>query len=146
MRRNHQDGRSLDNNKSEAERWLAQAEVDLKNAGWNAEGKFWAEVCFKSQQVGEKALKAFLVSKGLRRILSHSLLELKERCAEYDGDFAGIDRECRRLDKYYIIARYPDGLPGLIPAAYFDEEEAGEAIAQAKKILGLVRQKLGMGL
>jgi len=42
MRRDHQDKRSLDNNKSEAERWLAQARVDLENAEWNAEGKFWA--------------------------------------------------------------------------------------------------------
>jgi HEPN domain-containing protein len=40
------------------------------------------------------------------------------------------------------VTRYPDGLPGLTPADYFDEIEAAESLNQAAKILDFVKVKL----
>lgn len=126
----------------EASRWLAQAEADLKVAEWDFQGKFWWEVCFKCQQTAEKALKAFRYLKGERAILSHSVLELGKGCIKYDKDFSKFEPAYRILDKYYIITRYPNGLPGLTPAEYFDEDEAGKAISSARDIVDLVKNKL----
>jgi HEPN domain-containing protein len=47
-----------------------------------------------------------------------------------------------RLDKYYVITRYPNGLPGATPSEYFDEGEALEAISAAKNIIELVKAKI----
>src|SRR4030042_4052825 len=110
----------MSNNLKEAKRWLSQAEADLKVAEWNFQGKFWWEVCFKCQQAAEKALKAYLYLKGKRAILSHSLLELRKSCTKYDVDFKKFEPVFRQLDKYYIITRYPNGLPGLTPSEYFE--------------------------
>lgn len=126
----------------EADRWLQQARHDLEVARWNAKGKFWSDTCFMSQQASEKALKAFCYAQGERDIVGHALLALVRRCARYDASFRQLEAACKKLDKYYIISRYPNGLPGLIPAEYFDEDEATKAIDQANSILAQVDQKL----
>ncbi len=54
----------------EAQRWLSQGRNDLEAAKWNAEGKFFAQTCFLSQQAAEKALKAYLFYIGKRKIIS----------------------------------------------------------------------------
>jgi HEPN domain-containing protein len=132
----------MNNNLKEAKRWISQAEADLKVAAWNFQGEFWWEVCFKCQQAAEKALKAYLYLKGERAILSHSLLELGKSCTKYEADFKKFEPVFRLLDKYYIITRYPNGLPGLTPSEYFEQDEAREAISSATKIAGLVKAKL----
>ena len=35
-----------------------------------------------------------------------------------------------------------DGLPGLIPAEYFEEDEAREAVSLAERIVALVRARI----
>lgn len=132
----------MNKNLEEASRWLKTAATDLKIARWNLNGNFWSEVCFKCQQVVEKALKAYLIARGKRGILTHSLLELVRMCGQYDNSFKSIESVCKKLDKYYLIARYPDGLPGLTPEEYFDEAEAKEAINIAQEIMELVQRKL----
>jgi HEPN domain-containing protein len=132
----------MNKNLEEAKRWLAQAEADLKVAEWDFKGKFWWEVCFKCQQTAEKALKAYRYSKGERSVLSHSVLELGKGCIGYDNDFNKFEKAYRKLDKYYITTRYPNGLPGLTPAEYFDEDEAAKAISSARDIIVLVKSKL----
>jgi HEPN domain-containing protein len=131
-----------DNNRDLAGRWLRQAESDLEAAQWSAQGRFWANACFFSQQSGEKALKAYLYAHGEREVIGHSLLTLSRRCSRFDLIFQTIEGDCRRLDKYYITSRYPNGLPDSAPADYFDESEAQEAIAYAQKVVASVRQQL----
>lgn len=133
------------NNYNEASRWLKQAINDLEVAKWNAKGKFWANVCFMAQQASEKALKAYCYYHGERNIIGHSLLNLKRRCKKYNNKFEKIDKSCRKLDKYYVISRYPNGLPDLIPADYFDEEEADKAIKFAEEIVNLVKKEIKKG-
>lgn len=66
----------------EGKRWLSQAEEDLKWTKHLAEQGGWYIACFLSQQVTEKALKAFLYAQGEEIVLGHSVARL---CAEAAG-------------------------------------------------------------
>ncbi|MBN1583123.1 MAG: HEPN domain-containing protein [Anaerolineae bacterium] len=131
----------MKHNLQEGMRWLSQARFDLKATQWLLQGRFWWEVCFKSQQTSEKALKAYLYARGKRPVLGHALLALGKECAQWDTDFEKLEPGYRHLDRYYITTRYPNGLPGSIPAEYFEEDEAQEALALAEQIVTLVETK-----
>ena len=59
-----------------AQKWLKQAEADLKAAQDSLDNGHYEWSCFQSQQSGEKALKAFLYDKGYTSVITHSLKEL----------------------------------------------------------------------
>lgn len=132
----------MNNNDKEGERWLKQSQYDLKVAVWNMEGKFYADACFKAQQACEKALKAFCYFNGERKVLGHSTRDLLEKCSRYNQAFSSLMKNCTKLDKYYITARYPNGLPSGIPNEYFDREEAEEAIRLAEEVLFFVEKTM----
>lgn len=132
----------MKNPKGEAERWLKQAEYDLRAAEHNANGAFYSVACFNAQQAAEKSLKAFLYAQGERVVLGHSAAELCRRCREYEESFADLIGLASKLDRFYVPTRYPNALPGGIPAEVYDEEDATEAIASAYKILAMVRKGL----
>jgi HEPN domain-containing protein len=58
---------------SRAEAWRRQADNDLKFAKAALRDGFYAQCCFICQQASEKALKAILIARGSRLVLSHSL-------------------------------------------------------------------------
>ena len=60
----------------ESKRWFEQAKYDLKTSQWNVKGNLFAPACFWAQQSAEKAVKAFLYSKGERFVIGHSVSEL----------------------------------------------------------------------
>ena len=86
---------------------------------------------------GEKALKAFLYSKGEEMVLGHSVAKLLKSAIKYDPDL-GVIKSTAGLDKYYIPTRYPNGLPGGVPYEAFDEGDALKAIGLASKIVDYV--------
>lgn len=132
----------MKNPKGEAERWLKQAEYDLRAAEHNANGAFYSVACFNAQQAAEKSLKAFLYAQGERVVLGHSAGELCRRCGEYEESFANLIGLASKLDRFYVPTRYPNVLPGGIPAEVYDEEDAAEAIASASQILAMVKKGL----
>jgi HEPN domain-containing protein len=47
------------------------------------------------------------------------------------------------LDRYYIMTRYPNGLPGGVPSRYFDDpKEAKEAMRIARSAIELIEGKI----
>ena len=46
------------------------------------------------------------------------------------------------LDKYYNLTRYPNYLPGGIPADVFDDLEAERALELAEEVLHFVKERL----
>jgi len=130
-----------DRGRSEASRWLKQAQVDL---GWAQhlleEGAYYL-VCFLSQQAAEKALKAFLYWQGEEVVLGHSVRQLCEKAAGYDESFAGNCPRWGILDTYYIPTRYPNGLPDGTPAETYDEVSGREALSLAKQIVNHVASR-----
>ena len=125
----------------EEQRWLGQAEKDLESAQDSSKARHYEWACFQSQQAAEKALKAFLYSKGLRAILTHSIRELVLDCSKYQSDFSNLVNQAKVLDTYYISTRYPNGLVGNeIPAQYYSEEDATQCINYAGLILRTVKR------
>src|SRR5436309_9802815 len=59
------------------EQWLARAEDDLSFAQLGFREKYFSQVCFLSQQVVEKALKAFRLAKGRSYPRVHKVVELE---------------------------------------------------------------------
>jgi HEPN domain-containing protein len=53
------------NKKNEAQRWFLQAQRDLDDAKFNLSGERFNVACFLAQQSAEKAIKAYLIFKGI---------------------------------------------------------------------------------
>ncbi|CAD5244201.1 HEPN domain-containing protein [Thermococcus camini] len=68
-------------------KWLEKAEKDFVLAKNSLSLKFYDYVTFHAQQCAEKALKAFLVSKGKPIKRTHDIGELILRCADVDSEF-----------------------------------------------------------
>jgi HEPN domain-containing protein len=130
---------------AEAHRWLAQAESDLAFAEVGVREGFFAQACFICQQAGEKALKALHYHRGARVVLGHSLAELLQDLVGERPDLADLRDAARQLDQYYIPTRYPNGLPGGIPAETFTPGQATEAVALARRLVMRARTAVGPG-
>lgn len=128
--------------KKNAYRWFAQAEKDLDDAVFAASGERYSLCCFLSQQAAEKAVKAFLYLQGVEFVWGHSIAELCEDASVFDKQFTVLKKFGSSLDKYYITTRYPDGLPGGIPAEAFADDDAKMALEKARKIIEYVKSRL----
>ncbi|MCS7223435.1 MAG: HEPN domain-containing protein [Armatimonadetes bacterium] len=124
--------------REEGKRWLDQAKEDLKWAKELAERGGYYLACFLSQQIAEKALKAFLYFSGEEIILTHSVQRLTQLPSRYDPIFWDRKGRYAIVDTFYLTTRYPNALPGTIPAHAFDKETALRAISMADEITTLV--------
>jgi len=130
--------------KDESLRWLTQAKDEFLDADDLRNRRRYYLALFHFQQSAEKALKAFLYLKlkSFEVFYTHSVNDLIEMCIEIDPDFNKI-KQAKKLDKYYIPTRYPNGLPGGIPSRYFDDPaEAEEAMKLSKEVIELVGKKI----
>lgn len=118
---------------------MSQAAEDFKWTKLLAEQGGWYLACFLSQQVTEKALKAFLYAQGEEIVLGNSVARLCADAAEYNMDFSEKAKRWSLLDGYYIPTRYPNGLPDGIPAEVFTEEAAKSAVALAEEAVNYVK-------
>ena len=130
---------------AEARRWLAQAKSDLAFAEVGVREGFFAQACFICQQAGEKALKALHYRRGARIVLGHSLAELLHDLVSDHPDLSDLRDAARQLDQYYIPTRYPNGLPGGVPAEAFSPRQAAEAVAYARQFVARAGTALGDG-
>ena len=126
----------------EGKRWLEQAEEDLKWSSELAKRGGYHIACFLAQQVGEKALKAFLYAKGEELVIGHSVERLCTAAARFDEEFAEKVKRWSILDGYYVTTRYPNSLPDSIPARVYTAQAAIDAVSIAGEIVGFVRHKI----
>ena len=124
------------------EQWLARAEDDLSFAQLGLREKYFSQVCFLSQQVVEKAFKAFLLAKGRSYPRVHKVIELANLCFEIEKDLDPLKNDLKLLDEFYIPTRYPDAIPGSSPSGVPEFADAEAALQTATKILGLVRNRI----
>jgi HEPN domain-containing protein len=122
----------------EGKRWLEQAKEDLKWAKMLSEEGGYHIACFLSQQVAEKAIKAFLYSKGETIVIGHSVNSLSQKAGEYDKSMSKKSKIWSILDGYYIPTRYPNGLPDSIPAKIYNKETAVKAVELAEDAVNTV--------
>jgi HEPN domain-containing protein len=123
---------------TEAARWLEQARRDLDDARYAAAGARWNLACFLSQQAAEKALKAYLFAQGAEAVWGHSVAELCHDAGVHDTQFAELGREAAALDQYYIPTRYPNGLPGGIPADAYTRVDSDRALGLSARVIDQV--------
>src|SRR5690242_1085239 len=125
-----------------AQRWLRQAEHDLRIARGHHERADYSDACFMAAQAAQKTLKAFLMQQGQRSVPLHSVAQLAERCAQFAPDSAAHVTAGRILDQYYIPTRYPDALaPPAVPFESYTQEQGAQAVAAAQALVTLVMQK-----
>ena len=129
----------------EAHRWLSQAEHVLMVGRNLLDAACFAESCFYAEQAGQLALKAFLYGQGERGMQLSSVKYLAEQCATYDATFQHVAEVGKVLDQYYVPTRYPDALPDpAVPFESYTRQQADCALNDAREILELVKQKLGV--
>lgn len=104
-------------------------------------GKF-DTCCFLAQQTAEKALKAYLFAQGEELLLTHSIFRLCALAARYDPTFAELKEQVKLLDFYYVEARYPNAIEDVIPAEFYSNTDAAQAIAMAAAVIDHVRVRL----
>jgi HEPN domain-containing protein len=129
----------LKESRKEAQRWWKQAQNDLGYAELGLREGYYAQACFQSHQVAEKALKALHYGLHEKRFVTgHSLARLSE------GE--GIDEEMHErllvLDQYYITARYPNGLPDAAPFEVYTKRQAESAVETARAVLRWTQEVL----
>ncbi|MBI4311248.1 MAG: HEPN domain-containing protein [Chloroflexi bacterium] len=126
--------------KQEAQRWLRQAEYQLASAQYLLSGGYYAMACFHSQQNVEVALKALRYLRGDRYVLGHAVTELFDNLVADYPELVPHRQQAIKLDRYYIPTRYPDAIPGGVPAEGYDAREAAEAVSVALDITLLAKR------
>ena len=125
-------------NEEWAEKWKRQAQADIKAAGDSLKSRNYEWACFAAQQAAEKMLKSYLFGQGQRVLTTHSLRKLILEAADHDKRFKKAEQDAKLLDNFYFTTRYPDALADDIPADYFSEADAKEALRAAERIKRLI--------
>lgn len=127
--------------RSEALKWLVQAESDCRKAFNDLRTEDWDSAAFWSQQCAEKALKALLLSSG-KVYHGHDLLDIARVVREELGlDLSLLLDDLRELTIHYTVARYPNAA-NAIPSELYSESKARELVERAKRVLEWVKRNL----
>ncbi len=123
----------MKNASEEAGRWLRQAEYDRAQAERTLQVGAYSYAAYFAEQTSQKALKAFLLSRGRRFVPSHSVGELAKEASRLDARLAPLAGRGKKLDRLYLASRYPDALPApAIPAESYTCDDAEEAVGIAR--------------
>jgi len=116
--------------------WLTKAGSDLKSArvlGMAEQPPLDAAV-YHCQQTAEKAVKAFLVSRGVAPERTHDVRKLAVQASELEAGFREFIDRAAILTPYAWEFRYPDDLAETYPCP----EEFDEAARHAQAIYDFV--------
>jgi len=127
---------------NEGRRWLEQATEDLKWVRLLLKEGGYHLVCFLAQQVAEKALKALLYAQGEEIVLGHSVERLGVQVSLHVPEIKEESARWAVLDGYYVSTRYPNSLPGSIPAHVYQKDAAQEALKLAEEVVAFVEKRL----
>ena len=95
-------------------------------------------VCFLSQQIAEKVLKAFLCYHGVEFPKVHQLDELLKLCEKIDVEFNSLVDDAEDLTPFYISTRYPGDYPT------YSFQDAEIAFKKAIKIKDFILKKISL--
>jgi HEPN domain-containing protein len=129
----------------EGDRWLAQAKEDLRWATVLLDQGGYHIVAFLAQQVAEKSLKAILYHVGREAVLGHSVDRLAAEVADRFPEASAHAGRWATLDAHYVTSRYPNSVPGSIPARVYDRATAETALRIAEQVVGFAERALGRG-
>ena len=67
---------------------------------------------------------------------------IADELSKQENRFQKVISESKRLDRYYIPTRYPNGIPGGSPFQVYDKDDLEKAFKDLKKIVDICRQFL----
>lgn len=119
--------------------WLRYATEDLQTAERLLEGQGFALrwACYLAQQAAEKAIKAALVSAGIRFPFIHDLAKLRD-LVPVGAEVAQLEGDLQSLSGWAEAGRYP-------PEQDATEKEARDAVALARSVVDAARSDIGAG-
>jgi len=127
--------------RAEAARWWEQAVDDrLFVLTMAQEARFFDKACFIAQQATEKAVKACLYTQGKREVLGHAVIQFTRDLAQSEPTFSKIATQAARLDRHYIPARYPNGLPGGTLSGSFSADDLFIATQDMEAIFAVAEE------
>ncbi|RKX57596.1 MAG: DNA-binding protein [Thermodesulfobacteriota bacterium] len=126
--------------KEEAKRWIEFAGEDLKIAELALKEKLYNQACFHSQQCVEKILKGFIIFKGKIYPKTHKLVDIISKIGK--SPFDNLKDEIVLLDRFYILTRYPNALPGTLPEGLPSEKDAIESLEIAKRVFEIAKKEM----
>lgn len=121
-------------------KWFVFADEDWLVAKRALEDKIFNQVCFHCQQGVEKLLKGFLLESKVKIPKTHSLAELLNNCLNLKKDLKILEENCIKLDRYYIVTRYPDALPGTLPEGMPNQRDAENALEILNRVNQFIRK------
>ncbi len=135
---------SREKRKTEAGRWLKQAESDLQAAEASLKAGFCEWACFQRQQAAGKAIRAIWYDGGFDP-RGHSVATLMREFPDEGmrAKLACLDEDAADLDKLYVPTRYPNGLPEPIPADACAQRAAADALTKTRRIVEHIEKALG---
>lgn len=120
-----------------AEEWLKRAKSNIAIAKQpRSEDIYLEDLCFETQQAAEKALKAVLISKGIKFRFVHDLAELLTLLEQNGVPLPDGIRSAATLTDFSVEARYPG------PFEAVTEEEFKEALSIAQTVLAWAEAQL----
>ncbi len=121
--------------------WLRQADRDLMHARHAVEDGDFEWACFASQQAAEKGVKSVyehLHGEAWGHVVSKLLRELPAAAAMTSN----LMDAALRLDKLYVLTRYPNGFESGAPGDFYTKSEAEAAISDAVTIIEFCRGEI----
>jgi len=85
--------------------------------------------------VTEKSLKAVLYHVGQEAVLGHSVDRLAAEVADRFPEVTSHAARWATLDAHYVTSRYPNSVPGGIPARVYDQAIAETALHIAEQVV-----------
>ena len=119
--------------------WIEKAEGDYNSAQRELRARQlpnYNDVCFHTQKMAEKYLKAVLQENGVEIPRSHNLIDVMVLCAQGDETFMDFETHLKNLNEYAVIFRYP--------GENAERDEAREALKMARDVRNFLRKKLGL--
>lgn len=120
---------------------MRQARRDLDHARLSAEAGDHEWACFAAQQAAEKAVKALFQSLH-REAWGHTVHKLLQALPEERRPPEDLVDRARRLDRHYILTRYPNGFETGAPADFYIPDDARTAIADGEAIVAFCSDHL----
>jgi len=117
--------------------WLRKAHADLESARrlLGSPSPILDTGCFHCQQAVEKALKGYLLARGVVTPKVHVLGLLFDYCEEQDAAFADVRGDCEWLTRFAVETRYPsDREP--------TPERARKALRGAERAMSFILDRL----
>ena len=131
----------MKNPRTNALRWIRDAENTLRQGEMNCRMEAYNVACFLAEQSAQKSLKAVRYLDGSRFISTHSVTELIREISEKRPEFLPMRPQAAVREQYYLTTRYPDAVAEpAIPSEIFTKKQADEALRIARTIFEMSKQ------